>query len=186
VFRVSRAKLTQRGQRGATLLEYAIVVVLMLTFLFGIVDLARALYAYHFVANAAREATRFAMVRGTTWVDPGPAPRLCSYSSDPSAGFPPGCQAMSADIQLFVQTEANGIGLNDSNAITATLTSLPSPNGSSANCAGPPISPGCTAQVTVQYPFKFIMPFLPTSASTCNSVAASICMTSTSEMIVTQ
>jgi Flp pilus assembly protein TadG len=173
VTRTQKPRSLRERERGSALLEYALVLILMLTFLFGIIDFARAVYAYHFVANAAREATRFAMVRGTTWTTP--------CVDDPS--FLAGCQASSGNVQYYVQTQATGIGLDDANMITGTLTPMPRPNGSGTCNA---LDPGCTAQVTVTYPFKFIMPFLPTSTSTCNNVNASICMTSTSEMVVTQ
>jgi Flp pilus assembly protein TadG len=137
-------------ERGSTLVEYALVVILMLTFVFGIFDFARAIYAYHFVANVAREASRFAMVRGTTW----------SSGCVDNSSFLAGCNASTDNIQYYVQTQATGIGLNDANSITAVLTPQPPPNGGAQNCSSlPQINPGCTAQVTVTYPFKFIMPF---------------------------
>ena len=178
---LQRTKRIGIPEQGSALIEYALVLILMLTFLFAIIDFARALYAYHFVANAAREATRFAIVRGTTWT----ASNQCG--SDPA--FPGGCEASTPDVQLYVQTQATGIGLNDPALIKATLAPLPSPNAGGADCSvGPPINPGCLAQVTVTYPFKFIMPFLPAPTPTpaCNNESASICMTSTSEMVVTQ
>jgi len=54
------------GQRGSSLLEYTVVLTVMLAMLFGVIDFGRALYAYHFVSDAAREGTRYAMVRGST------------------------------------------------------------------------------------------------------------------------
>lgn len=163
-------------ERGSTLIEFAFVAVLLFTIFFGIIDFGRALYAYHFVASAAREATRFAMVRGATW--PTACVDTTSFSGD--------CQANNDNVQFYVQTMASGIGLNDASSITASLTPLPPPNGSGTNCSSAPINPGCTAQVTVQYPFKFIFPLMPTSTCTVNQVTASICMTSTSEMVVSQ
>ena len=53
------------GECGSGLVEYAIVFMILITMLLGIVDFGRALYAYHFVYNAAREDTRYAMVRGS-------------------------------------------------------------------------------------------------------------------------
>ena len=53
-------------QHGATLYEFAAILPIILFIMLGIVDFGRAMYAYHFVASAARAATRWASVR----VDP--------------------------------------------------------------------------------------------------------------------
>jgi Flp pilus assembly protein TadG len=164
-----RLKRVRERERGNTLLEYAIVVIVLLMFLFGIIDFGRALYAYHFVANAAREGTRFAIVRGSSADCTGMA----------------GCPADNDSIQDYVQNMATGIGLNNASSITAAIASE-TPANSGLTCTATPIQPGCIAQVTVQYPFKFIFPFLPKATCRINSVSASICMTSTSEMVVSQ
>ena len=48
------------GEEGSTLVEFAFVFMLLVTMVLGIMDFSRALYAYHFVAGAARQATRWA------------------------------------------------------------------------------------------------------------------------------
>lgn len=163
-------------QRGTTLLEYALVLIVVLMFIFGIIDFARALYAYHFVANAAREATRYAMVRSST----------CNSVTNPV----PNCPATQAIISSYVTNMATGIGLNDASSIEANFSGQNPPSSTNPACTTgtPPVPLGCTAQVTVNYPFKFILPFLPTSTTNCtsSSIPASICMSSTSEMVVTQ
>src|SRR4029077_8711371 len=58
------ALLCRRSERGATLVEYAFVFILFLTLIFGISGFGHALYVYHHVNNAAKEATRYAAVRG--------------------------------------------------------------------------------------------------------------------------
>ena len=97
------------GQRGSNLVEYGIVITLLLTMLFGLVDFGRALYAYHFVSEAAREATRYAMVRG-------------------SACTSPGCPASGSDIQNYVKNVPAGI-----DPAQLTVTPTWSPN----NCNNP-------------------------------------------------
>ena len=52
------------GQRGSTLVEYALTLVISFVLLFAIIDFGRALYSYHFVNYAAREAARYASMRG--------------------------------------------------------------------------------------------------------------------------
>ena len=55
-----------KGETGSGLVEYAIVFTVFMTMLLGVADFGRAMYAYHFVSSAAREATRYAIVRGCT------------------------------------------------------------------------------------------------------------------------
>jgi Flp pilus assembly protein TadG len=148
----------KRRESGSGLVEQALVLTVLLAVMFGIIDCGRALYTYHFVSEAAREATRWASVRGNK-----------------CAGLTGGCPADGADVQTFV-ANVSGMGL-DPAKITAT-TSWPIQPYSSAACAAVDIkSPGCVVQVQVDYAFQFILPFLPASAFT---------MSSTSQMVITQ
>ena len=40
-------------------------ITILLTFLFGVMEASFALYSYHFISEAAREGTRYAIVRGS-------------------------------------------------------------------------------------------------------------------------
>ncbi len=51
-----------RGERGQTLVEFAVVALAFLLMMVGILDLGRAVYAYNAIANAAREGARCAIV----------------------------------------------------------------------------------------------------------------------------
>jgi hypothetical protein len=124
---------------GSALVEYAVGILLLLTIMFGIIDFARALYAYHFVSDAAREGTRQAIVRGST----------CS-------GLPGPCPVTSgSDIQSLLAIPS---GINP-RAVTVNAT-WP---GGGTNCPGPVNAPGCVVEVQVTYNFSFILPFMPTS-----------------------
>lgn len=145
-------------QRGSGLVEQALVLTILLTVMFGIIDFGRALYTYHFVSEAAREATRWASVRSTTTLLPsGPA-------TNGSGG----------NVQTFV-ANVSGMGL-DSTKITANTNWIAPPRAIPA-CTPPANRPGCVVQVKVDYAFQFIVPFLPSAAFT---------MSSTSEMVITQ
>jgi Flp pilus assembly protein TadG len=125
------------NERGTNLVEYAIVLTLLLMVLFGLIDFGRALYAYHFVSNAAREGTRYAMVRGST----------CT----------PGCTATSSDIQSYLKNVPTGID-------PTQLTVTPTWPGTNPTCTGGnPKAPGCVVEVQVSYNFNFMLPFLPKS-----------------------
>lgn len=65
-FQVARPMPTRCGHRfrtddgGATLVEFAILVTLLLTLVFGAIDFGRALYTSNNLTAAAREAARYA------------------------------------------------------------------------------------------------------------------------------
>jgi Flp pilus assembly protein TadG len=145
--------------RGSALIEFAFVLPLLALIMFGVIDFGRALYAYHFVSNAAREATRWASVRGSQ----------CK-------AWDQACPAKPADVQNYVA----GIvppGIDPSpQALSVTAAWIPPPE-NPASYIGPDNSPGCAVQVQVTYNFKFILPFMPTSTYS---------MQSTSEMIISQ
>jgi Flp pilus assembly protein TadG len=150
------------GQRGSELTEFALVAILLFTFLFGIIDFGRALYTYHFVSEAAREATRFAIVRGSSC-----NPRLNA------------CPASAADVQNYVRNSITPSGINPP-SVSVTTTWPGSAPGAALACNqsnGKSNNPGCEVQVQVTYPYKFMFPLLPTGTLT---------MTSTSEMIISQ
>lgn len=128
----------QRDERGATILEFAFVMVISLVLIFAIIDFARALYSFHFISEAAREATRFAAVRGT--------------ECNPAAVSP--CSAGGPEIQNYVnQLIPAGIDGSQIN----TIPTFPGGSGTLPMCGGSAI-PGCPVNVEVQYRFNFIFP----------------------------
>ncbi len=62
--RAIRARLA--GESGSALIEYAIAFIAFMLLMFGITGFGHALYAYHFVSNVARDASRWAAVNGAT------------------------------------------------------------------------------------------------------------------------
>ena len=65
------------GEAGSTLVEFAFVFMILVTMVLGIIEFSRALYAYHFVSGAARSATRWAAVNGSTCANDG----SCAYAT---------------------------------------------------------------------------------------------------------
>jgi len=165
--------------RGSALVEHAIVLIVLMMFLFGIMDFSRFLYVYHFVSEVAREGTRYAAVRGS------------SFSTECGTGSSPktyACYVTAADIQTYVQGLAP-MGITSSSVTINTTASYvwpgKVPSGASGTCSttngpnGSPDNPGCLVVVTVSYPFKFIMPLLPSRTATYT-------VSSTSEAIIQQ
>jgi Flp pilus assembly protein TadG len=55
----------RRGEKGAAIVEFALVVPLLLLLLWGIVDIGRAFYTLNNLASAVREGARTAAVMAT-------------------------------------------------------------------------------------------------------------------------
>ena len=128
-------------ERGATLVELALALTLLFVFVFGTIDFSQAAYAYHFVSEAAREATRYAMVRGSA----------CRSLPD--------CNIDSAAVGDYVKTLVPS-GINSS-AVTVTTTWLDPGTG---QCQAPN-GPGCAVNVKVTYTYKFNFPLISNLAS---------------------
>jgi TadE-like protein len=58
-------KLRRDRGRGQSLVEFGLILPIFLLFIFGIIDLGRAVYSYHTLNSAARETARAAMVDQT-------------------------------------------------------------------------------------------------------------------------
>ena len=175
------------SERGANEVEFALVLTLILgPLLFGVMDMSRALFAYHFVSEAAREACRYAVVRGSTWTSKGACATTTAYE----------CDATAANVTSFVKaTVPQGIPITGT-PVTATscpaaaptiagtlsvCTAWPGTNPGTGTCSStsPGNNPGCYVEVQVQYLFKFTLPFISKELTTIN-------LQSTSEMVIQQ
>lgn len=86
----------RRFKTGHSYVEFSVSAVPLLLFLFGTINFALAVYAYNFTSYVAREATRYAAVRG---------------SSSPTP-------AAAADVRNFVLAEAHGLDNSNLNVTT--------------------------------------------------------------------
>jgi Flp pilus assembly protein TadG len=127
-------KANQRRKRdsGVALLEFSLAMFTVLLLLFGIIDIGRALFTYDWVSDAARQATRFAMVRGSD----------CS-------GLSGGCPASADNVNDYVTGLATGL---DPSQITVASECV---GGKSPSL---PCDPKASVRVTVQYNFHFVSP----------------------------
>ena len=141
-------------------MEFALSLTILLTVVFGIMGTSVALYSYFFVSEAAREGTRYAIVRGD------------SLTTDCAAPTSATCIAQGADIQTYIRN-LNFPGINTSNvAVTTTwLTSTGGACGTADSCK----VPGNQVQVSVQYTYPYSIPFVPTQ---------SLNLTSKSQMVI--
>jgi Flp pilus assembly protein TadG len=181
-----------KREKGSTLVEFAFVFMLLMTMMLGLVDFGRALYTYHFISGAARQAARWAIVNGSTCADDGSCTAPISCSSGSCTPCTSGCAvATTADVQNYVKMLAQGASIDTSSTDcggSACLTTTPTWNPAGSNgpavCSGsvgPPVvvadpkAPGCTVEVQVSYNFNFLVPLVRST---------SITMSSTSEMVI--
>src|SRR5947209_3470324 len=64
--RIRRLLLLGAREEGAAGVETALSCTILLAILFGICQMSMAMYVYQFTSDASRQATRWAMVRGST------------------------------------------------------------------------------------------------------------------------
>jgi Flp pilus assembly protein TadG len=134
-----------RGAEGGTIVEMALVCSVLLAMLFGIFEMSIALYTYNFISDAAREGTRYAIVRGSS----------CTVLTN--------CNATSAQIQAYLR--AIPYPAINPNKLSATTTWLSATlSGSPATmtwttCASQCNAPGNAVQVNVTYAFPLAIPF---------------------------
>jgi Flp pilus assembly protein TadG len=142
---------------GSTMVEMAFTMIILSTILFGLIEMCLALYTYHFVSDAAREGSRYAIVHGST----------CTVSGA-------SCTVTAGQIQTYVK----GLGFPGikPGAMSVVTTYSAFPAGAACvalGCNGP----GDLVTVQVSYTFPVSIPFVKTS---------SIAMGSTSAMVISQ
>ena len=157
-----------REKDGAQLVETALTMGILMTMLIGLFQITLAVYSYHYVSDAAREATRWAIVRGSNCVG------LTA------------CGAANSDIQSYVQNLGYP-GITAANLTTtttwytATMNTAVTPNTvvltSCGTSPGGCNYPGNQVRVQVTYNFPVNIPFVP---------ASTLALTSNSAMIISQ
>lgn len=170
------AKHHGRGERGQSLIEGALSLLVMLILLFSVIEACWGVYAFHYLGNASHEAARYAMVRGASWGT------SCDGSGSAGSGYGSSmCTASTSDVANFVANRNfPGITIAASNVCVEYLSSVPSTASSNCNTStGSTLanSPGDIVQVTITYPFTIQLPGL--SNQTWH-------MMSTSQMVIAQ
>jgi Flp pilus assembly protein TadG len=158
------------------LVELAISFSILTVLMFGTFEVCLAVYSYHYLANAAHEGARYAIVRGGRWS------HSCDDSGNAGSGYTSSmCTASTADIANYVvQRSLPGIVLTASDVCVEYLGPTPgsaSTTCSAANSIDADKAPGDIVQVTVSYPFTLNVPGLPAKVFT---------MSSTSQMVIAE
>jgi Flp pilus assembly protein TadG len=173
VVRPTTSRVQRRsGERGGSLVEYALVIgFIFFPLLFGIVGFGHALYAYHFVNNIAKEATRWASVNGgackTDLSCNGTAPMNSGPANETDVKNYVNNHAPSGIDSTKITTSACGVLAG---TLSANAPACQDSTQSSCTAATPNI-PGCAVEVQVTYNFHFIVPYISTSPLTLSSTS---------------
>lgn len=157
-------------QEGSALVETALSMAILLTFIFGVMEVGLMLYAYHFISDASRAATRYAIVRGSDQSGDCTAPGYANCIAQGGSN--------TGDIATYVKSDLTLPGINPGNMTVNSNWLMYSNSTSSWVSCGTTDSckdAGNMVQVQVQYTFPFSVPFVPEQSFT---------MSSTSKMVI--
>ncbi len=138
-----------RRQRGASMLEFVLIGIAMIFMLISLFEISRGLWAYHTLAYAVREGTRYAAMHGADCASPNSCTitigNIISYMKAAGGGFDP-------DNTTLTFTPQSGSATSD------TMTNLA---GNSTNF--PPAgayAQGNSVQISAKYKFKSVLAML--------------------------
>ncbi len=156
-------------ERGSEIVEFGLSALVLMTTVLGLVDVSRAMYAYHIVTHAAQSGARFAMVRGADWTG------SCSTSAPPSFTMPYGCKVSSTDVQNYVKSLGMVNWSNQGTTpVTVTWPGTTPDCTSSCSACSTTNSKGCMVKVNVQYKFTFATVFFKQTSVTFSSTAQQV------------
>ncbi|MBS1802623.1 MAG: pilus assembly protein [Acidobacteria bacterium] len=152
--RTDKTSLLGLKEDGGTLVEMAISCLILIPMLFGIIQLSIALYCHHYAADAAREATRFAIVRGVNCATYLKSAAYCSPTDNDAGG------ATANDIAQYVK----GLGYPYSASAVTTVQWCTAGNPATwTTCSttknGNNIV-GNQVQVKVTYSYPLVIPYI--------------------------
>jgi len=139
-----------QDERGSEAVEFALAISIWMGVAFMVMYVSFALYAAHFVANAALEGARYGSVRGSSW-----SSASCSSNSLD-------CTASSTDISNYIKSSTPP-GLSTANLSVSTSWPGTTSSGTACDTADGSNGPNCVVKVTVSYNFSFPLPFITNS-----------------------
>lgn len=149
-----------RAEHGSAAVDTAVTMAVLFMVLIGTMKICIAIYTYHYISEAAREGSRYAIVRGSACTSFQSA---CPANTDGS------------DIATYVKNlDYPGISPT---AMTVTSSYSGYPSGVVCTPSSACNNPGNMVTVNVSYAFPLSIPFMPNHTYT---------MTSTSEMVISQ
>jgi Flp pilus assembly protein TadG len=163
----------RRRQAGSTALEFVLVGIAMIFMLICLFEISRGLWAYHTLAYAVREGTRYASMHGK---DCAQSPNSCTvtigniitYMKSAGGGFDP-------DNTTLTFTPQSGTATSDTLTNLASSTTRFPPSGASAQ--------GNTVQISSQYKFRTVLAMLWFGGSPINDSRTFYLSASSKELI---
>lgn len=139
-----RLRALRAGDSGATLIEFAIGLSVLLTGVFTLMEICLMFYSYATIDECAREGARYAIVRGSS----------CLTNGASGAGV--SCTAPASAINNYVY----GLGYPNAAGGTMTVDTTFSSDGTTFTTAGNN-DPNDMVRVQVSYMFPVKLPFVP-------------------------
>jgi Flp pilus assembly protein TadG len=155
-----------QDEEGQTIVETAMSIIILLTFMFGVFEAGLAIYSYHFISEAAREGTRYAIVRGSS-----------AGTTACTAPGPPTCIAQGGSNTGDIATYVKYLGFPGINPGNMTVNSSWSAYANGSSCPASPSpcnSPGNLVTIVVTYNFPLTVTFVPKKTYAMSSTAAMI------------
>jgi Flp pilus assembly protein TadG len=169
---ITRLRRIAAMDAGAAILEMAISSALLFAMFFGVFEIALASYTSHYVADAAREGARYAIVRGSLSCTNTPSLQNCGASPTTIAAYVkgvgyPGIVPANLTVNVSYMTGTSSV------ASGTMLTTWATCNTATTICN----VPGNMVNVQVSYAFVISVPFVPKK---------NINVSSTSQMVIQQ
>jgi Flp pilus assembly protein TadG len=161
-----------RGQRGQTLVEFALVMPIFLLGIFGLIDGSRLVFLNSTLSQAAREGVRLASVEAS-WV--GSTDVTCGTVGGPI------CPASVDALKTHIVTAVNRMTLPFGNIASSDVfircdaTTPPTGNWTGQTCSS--TSAGSVVSVRVQYSFSAITPVV-------GQILGSLTLTGAASMVI--
>jgi Flp pilus assembly protein TadG len=139
-----------KDESGSELVEFALSIWIWIGIVYLIIYGAFAIYAEHFVGEAAHEGARYAMVRGSTW-----SGTSCSSTVTME------CDATTTDVTGYLDGRLPP-GLSSDNLTVSTTWPGVTSAGADCDTYDGSNSPDCIVKVKVDYSLNF--PFVSATA----------------------
>lgn len=134
---------TKSGQRGATLVEFAIGATVFITAMFAVIEFGRALWTHNALADAARRAARYAV--------------------NQPASNPPGVKTTGLNVGPSVTAIRNVAVYGDPAGGSQPMVNDLTPANLSVRYTGFGVGEGTVAVTITNYQFQFVVPIVGTT-----------------------
>jgi Flp pilus assembly protein TadG len=130
------SRLAKRREKGQTLIEFALVFLVLIVMIIGFIETVIFVHTYNVLADSAKEGVRYAIVHGANNTSSsGPTCPCSAIDGAPGTGV----------VKTYAQ-----YSLHDTTNMTVTVNYNPSSANGAAACNKAP----CLVQVTVSYPYQ--------------------------------